>query len=228
MSNTVPIERMDYSNIEELVLKMVTPDSQNAEPTGNLEGVPVFWYCQSTIDEIDDENWVVLLTTLNYYKECDIIDPVEAWAYYSWWFDPEYEGIRISRYLVDFWEEADGNPTIYAWIERDYIDYQSDGHDLGMYIDRDNQFWNVGPSEIRNFANEILDALIKEWGFPCEDDVAGLLWALGELSIIDPNYCVNEIAKLHWYWTDGDFLMRFDEMISDFFAQPHITWPDWI
>jgi hypothetical protein len=204
---------------------MVTPDSQNAEPTCKIEGVPVFWYCQSTTDEIDDENWVVLLTTLNYYKEYDIIDPVEAWAYYSVLFDPEYEGIRISQYLVDFWEEAVG---MYTWIERDYIDYQSDGHDLGMYIDRDNQFWIVGPCEIRNFADEILDAIIKEWGDPCEDDVANLLWALGELSMIDPNYCVNEIAKLHLHWTDCDCLVRFDEMISDFFARPHITWPDWI
>ena len=46
--------------------------------------------------------------------------------------------------------------------------------------------------------------------------------------MIDPNYCVNEIAKLHLHWTDCDCLVRFDEMISDFFAQPHITWPDWI
>lgn len=223
MSDAGSVVRIDYSHIEELVRKMVTPDSQNAEPTTYIEKVPVFWYCQNTIDEMNGDEHDMMLDTLAYYRECDIIDPYEAAAYYSVLdLDEEIQAFRIS-YLNNFWEERGYESSIkmFSWIERDHL---TDG----IYVDVDYQFWHVAPYMIKNFANEILDVVTMEWEFPCEDDVANLLWALGELSIIDPNYCVNEIAKLHWYWTDGDCLMRFDEMISDFFAQPHITWPDWI
>jgi len=223
MSNIVPFKRNDYSHIEELIRKMVTTDSQSAEPLHDVEGVPVYWYpSQSAIDEIEDEDWEVFLTTLSYYKHYDVIDPVEALAYFSVIIDPEFEGIRISYHLDDFWDDASGFGTIYSWIEYEYLD-------LGMYNDRDNQFWHVCPLMIRNFASKILSSLAGDFfaGDVDENDVASLLWALGKLSEIDPNYYVNEIEKLHWYWTEN-CSMRFYEMISDFFAEPHITWPHWI
>lgn len=232
MSNIVPFKRSDYSHIGELIRKMITPDSLSAEPY-SFEGVPVYWEpSQSAFDEIIDEDWNVFITTLSYYKHYGVLDPIEALAFFSVVLDPECEGIRISYYLDDFWVDADGLGTIYSWIDRDYLDYGSEFTDLGMYVGRDNQFWHVCPIMIRDFASGILSFLTGElFGGDIydidEDDVANMLWALGKLSEIDPNYCVNEIAKLHWYWTDWVDL-RFDEMISDFFAEPHITWPHWI
>ena len=220
MSTIVPINR-DYGHLIEIIQKMIAPDSHSSEPALDWGGVPV--YLDPVKEVKEDENWDVFQITWNYYQDCGVIDPNEALAFFSAVNEPEWEGHSVSYYLSDFWDDADGRGTIYSWIEMDLLNPEEN---QGIYIDEENQFQILSWISIKNFCSRIMRSLTDDFHWEInEDDLANMLWALGKLSEFDPSLCVEEIDKVYWYWTENKIRKEFHEMISDFFAKPHITMP---
>ena len=207
--------------VEEVIQRMITPDSNSSEPLLIWDGISV--YCEPTkeIEDEDTDGWEVFLSTWRYYKECGIIDSREAWNYYFLVECTEEQGIWVSYCLDDFWDDACGR-GLYSWVERDRIDDPL----VGIHFDEENQFQIVNESSLYNFILCRISYTEPFNDYYDNEDFEDLLWAIGEICKIKPKDCVTFLKILYRHWT-GPYDMRkeIDDMYSAFFAEPHVPWP---
>jgi len=218
MSSIVSANR-DYGHIKEVIERMITPYSHGVKLPLMWEGITI--YCDPYKEIISDEDWDVFEETWSYYQECGVIDPIEAQAYYLA-SDYEWQGILVSYNLGDFWENTDGL-GMFSDIQISNLDL-----DLGIYFDNENQFQIVRLDDLCHHASGLIRYLNEDWDMEWnERDLDNLLSVVEEITKINPIESAWFIQVIYIYWKTSCSCVERSEMISDFFAKPHITWPYW-
>jgi len=219
MSSIVSANR-DYGHIKEVIQRMITPYSHGVKLPLMWEGITI--YCDPYKEIISDEDWDVFEETWSYYQECGVIDPIEAQAYYLA-SNYEWQGILVSSNLGDFWENTDGLGTMFSDIQISNLDL-----DFGIYFDNENQFQILRLDDLCHYASGLIRYLNEDWDMEWnERDLDNLLSVVEQITKINPIESAWFIQVIYIYWKMSCSCVERSEMISDFFAKPHITWPYW-